>query len=598
MGQLSKDMSSIKTSVKDIERRVTTIEGDLKKLEGTDRGLGKQESVDSMEFMFQKNTKPLQETLVEIREDIQEVDSKVEKVESGLKKVKPDATLITRAVKENTPDLEKLSQMMKNCAPDMEKIGQMLKNTLEVMNGDFRESMKPLQEALDEIDRKLEGAPIGVKPPDEDPNNYFCKGEGDILSNLYRINVTYKGVTYKSSEHGFQITRAIHVLGPDHPLIKRMEEEQSPYIVKTVLSKEIPYSASWNKKERSVMTEIIQAKVAQHPEVDRALKATGSKRIVHNVADKHWGTGGKRGNGKNLHGRILMSVRDSKEYAAEAEGEFENVSEDEPDDWSEVMPNYKHKFGNAASVIFGDSLTGPFKENQFDPRGTCKVQAFTSAQLLKEAKKCEPNENVKSVTCHVGINDVMTNYDEVKSDHSTDDLKHALVILHEKFPNAVIGYSEAIYRKEQTEVDNFNHEMEVFINRCDWKAKYIDHDVDKENFVTRQSDFKHVDESGTKQLVARIKDRLNLRKPGGHRSEQEEKEEREDHRSRYVQSQNRGGGGGGARGRGRGRGTIQVLDRSRSRNRDYGGNQRGGYGGYQNYQNQNYQNQNRGFQRY
>ncbi len=394
----------------------------------------------------------------------------------------------------------------------------------------------------------------------------------------------YRGDTHKSAEHAFHITRAIHVLGPDHELIKRIREEDSPYKVKTVLSKEIPYSASWIKKEAQVMTEIVQGKVEQHAEVERALKATGTKRIVHNVADKYWGTGGKRGKGKNLQGRILMSLRDRRDYETEAE-DFEQVSEEEPDDWSLMEPRYKHKFGNTPSIIFGDSLTGPIRETQFDNRGTCKIQAFTSSQLLKEVKRCEPNPNVKSATCHVGINDVMTNNDQVKPEHSTDDLKHALVILHEKFPNAVIGYSEAIYKKEEKAVEEFNHEMEIFINTCEWKAnaKYIDHEVDKENFVKQKSDFKHVDESGTKQLVARIKDRLGLRRPGGnHRSEQEVHDQKEDNRSRYSQNQHRGGGGGGTRGRGRG---IIHQDRSQSRNREAGGHPRGGYGSYGGYQN-------------
>ena len=569
MEKLSGEVSSMKTTVQDINRRVTKMEGDLDKKGAAHNS--------EMESQFEENIKPLQETLVTIREDIQLVDDKVNRIELQLKEAKPNMADLGKVVKANTPDLEKMRQMMLQCAPDMEELRKMLHHTFEEMEKSFKVNMKPLQDTLEAMDGRMQGNAATGKSQEEDLHNYYCKGEGDILSNLYPIEVKYRGDTYTSAEHAFHITRAIHILGPDHELIKRMMDEGSPYIIKTELSKEIPYSASWNKKERSVMTEIVQGKVDQHAEVEMALQATGSKRIVHNVADKYWGTGGKRGNGKNLQGRILMSIRDRKDYETEAE-DLDQISDEEPEDWSAVEPRYKHKFGNTPSIIFGDSLTGPFRENQFDNRGTYKIQAFTSSQLLKEIKKCEPNPNVKSVTCHVGINDVMTNSDQVKPDHSTHDLKHALIILHEKFPNAIIGYSEAIYKKEEEAVEEFNHEMEIFINTCEWKAKakYIDHDVDKENFVNRNSDFKHVEESGTKQLVARIKDRLGLRKPGGnHRNEHEDRDQREDNRSRYGQNQHRGGG---ARGRGRG---MTYQDRSQSRNRDGGGHPRGGYGGYQ-----------------
>ncbi len=497
VSNIKNDVSSIKSSVQDIARRVTEIEGSLKKPQ-QEPDFGNinhklKESIGDIKPMLEENSRPLFEAIDDVQKDVKEVDTKVSKVQTSVRQLqgKPNMTEISQAVKESIETGMKQLYVK----PDMNEITQLMKDSIDEIESKLVENTRPLQESINDVRRNIVNKPNRENPQNEDAYNYYCKGEEDILSNLHRTEVMYEGAKYKSAEHALQITRAIHVLGPDHDLIRRMKEEESPYIVKTELSKEIPYSASWNKKERAVAKAIVTAKVEQNPEVQEALEATGTKRIVHNVADKFWGTGGKKGSGKNIHGRFLMSLRDKKDYETEAEdNDNDQESEEDDTDWSEVSPTYKYKFGNTPSIFYGDSLSKPIKENQYDNRGTYKIFTPTSAQLIQAVKRSEPNTNVKSVGVHVAINDVMTNSDRVREDRSTVDLKQAFILLHEKFPNAIIGYSEAVYGKSQQEVDDFNHEMEIFINTCGFNAKYIDHEnIKEENFRDLETDFKHLD---------------------------------------------------------------------------------------------------------
>lgn len=68
---------------------------------------------------------------------------------------------------------------------------------------------------------------------------------------------------------------------------------------------------NWDAQRQSIMLEIIRAKCAQHPIIQKTLIATGSKAIVqeHEGEDSFWGIG-KNGNGRNTMGKLWMMVRE------------------------------------------------------------------------------------------------------------------------------------------------------------------------------------------------------------------------------------------------------------------------------------------------
>ncbi len=213
---ISQDVGSIKSSVQDIVRRVSAIERNLKQPQETPN-LGDisdkiKESISDIKPMLEENSKPIHDAIDDVHEEVANLDSRVSKIQTGMKRfqVKPNMEEVTRAVKDSLQSEIKQLQVK----PDMKEVNQLVKNSIDDIETRFKENTKPIQESLDSVKRNMQGRPVTENPQNEDPNNYYCKGEGDILSNLYPIEVIYEGVPHKSAEHALQITRAIHVLGP------------------------------------------------------------------------------------------------------------------------------------------------------------------------------------------------------------------------------------------------------------------------------------------------------------------------------------------------------------------------------------------------
>ena len=65
----------------------------------------------------------------------------------------------------------------------------------------------------------------------------------------------------------------------------------------------------WKRVRETVMTRGVYIKCRSHPEVARALLATGDDKLVENSQyDYFWGCG-RDGRGENRYGRVLMQVR-------------------------------------------------------------------------------------------------------------------------------------------------------------------------------------------------------------------------------------------------------------------------------------------------
>ena len=71
-----------------------------------------------------------------------------------------------------------------------------------------------------------------------------------------------------------------------------------------------------------LMKDILYAKFDQNDDLKAILLATGDRELrEHTPRDKFWGDGGKKGNGKNMLGKLLMSVR---EELREPDGDSSN----------------------------------------------------------------------------------------------------------------------------------------------------------------------------------------------------------------------------------------------------------------------------------
>ena len=136
-----------------------------------------------------------------------------------------------------------------------------------------------------------------------------------FLSNFYSCKVTYQGLTYENNEAAFQAQKCLS----DGE--KRKFCSLNPSEAKR-LGRHVPLRKDWENVKVGVMKEIVRCKFEQHPELKEKLLALKNIYLEegNDWGDKIWGT--VNGQGKNLLGNILMSVRDEF-LALEKEKEIE-----------------------------------------------------------------------------------------------------------------------------------------------------------------------------------------------------------------------------------------------------------------------------------
>lgn len=127
-------------------------------------------------------------------------------------------------------------------------------------------------------------------------------GEHDFLSNFYACPVTYKGLTYLSSEAAFQAQKTRDVYKQVH--FTRMAASKSKRA-----GRKLPLRPDWDEVKYQVMHEIVLQKFTQNPVLGAKLVKTGDAELIEGNwwNDTYWGV--CNGEGQNNLGKILMDVR-------------------------------------------------------------------------------------------------------------------------------------------------------------------------------------------------------------------------------------------------------------------------------------------------
>lgn len=142
--------------------------------------------------------------------------------------------------------------------------------------------------------------------PDSPIQFYSVSEEFGEFSNFAAFPIEIGGKTWQTSEHYFQaqkFTNAAH--------IKKIRSAKSPMeAARLGRSRKVPIRKDWEKSKDSVMHLAVTKKFSQHPELKELLISTANRKLVeHTANDDYWGDAGD-GSGKNMLGRILMTVRD------------------------------------------------------------------------------------------------------------------------------------------------------------------------------------------------------------------------------------------------------------------------------------------------
>jgi ribA/ribD-fused uncharacterized protein len=130
------------------------------------------------------------------------------------------------------------------------------------------------------------------------------QGANRFLSNFWPATVVLDGVTYPTVEHAYVAAKTL-----DPARRAEIAATAKPGDVKR-LGRKLKLRGDWDEIKLSVMEDLVRQKFA-HPELRRALSATGNEDLVegNSWGDTFWGV--CRGVGQNHLGRILMRVRDA-----------------------------------------------------------------------------------------------------------------------------------------------------------------------------------------------------------------------------------------------------------------------------------------------
>lgn len=134
------------------------------------------------------------------------------------------------------------------------------------------------------------------------------KGEYGFLSNFWICNLEVWGRRFPSSEHAYVYSKNPSQVSDNwDEFVDMMPVDVKRY------GRQLTFTAEWEDKKIDIMTTIVTVKFIQNINLQRLLVQTGDAALIegNTWGDKFWGIDERSGEGRNVLGNILMSVRDS-----------------------------------------------------------------------------------------------------------------------------------------------------------------------------------------------------------------------------------------------------------------------------------------------
>lgn len=137
-------------------------------------------------------------------------------------------------------------------------------------------------------------------------------GEHRFLSNFYPAKVTYEGTKFDSVENAYVAAKTLFATeGKSHfPEIASMTPGQAKRFGRLEIFAKINGDPLWEVGKITIMSKLVHEKFTSNEDLKELLLATGHCNIIegNTWGDRFWGQS-PIGNGKNMLGRIIMSVR-------------------------------------------------------------------------------------------------------------------------------------------------------------------------------------------------------------------------------------------------------------------------------------------------
>jgi ribA/ribD-fused uncharacterized protein len=127
------------------------------------------------------------------------------------------------------------------------------------------------------------------------------------FSNLAPYPIYLENTLWGSAEHYYQYKK-YEKIDPEFAL--KIKETLSPLEVKKITLKNTKSHSDWRKNSLNILGNAVRAKFSQYPSLREQLISTGNELLIEaNKKDYFWGEG-ENGSGKNMMGKILMSIRE------------------------------------------------------------------------------------------------------------------------------------------------------------------------------------------------------------------------------------------------------------------------------------------------
>jgi len=135
---------------------------------------------------------------------------------------------------------------------------------------------------------------------------YRSSGEHGFLSNLFKAPIEFEGRKFRSSEEAYQFGKPKDIAVAEW-LVSAPKQHLCAEAAHSLLAFDI--REDWNSIKVDRMRLILEAKFAQNPGLKERLLKTGDAALIEDSkTDAFWGIG-KKGNGKNMLGTLLMELR-------------------------------------------------------------------------------------------------------------------------------------------------------------------------------------------------------------------------------------------------------------------------------------------------
>jgi ribA/ribD-fused uncharacterized protein len=157
---------------------------------------------------------------------------------------------------------------------------------------------------------RLAIAPLPAPLPEPvkmDPIDFFDKNSNFYhLSNQSSYAITHHGKIYPTAAHLYHALKFAHRVD----LLEQIRMQPSPEAAQT-LARRLKDSqpANWHEVRVGYMDLVIKEKFAQHPELRKVLKNTGTRELRYVDPDDYWWGIGRDHTGRNELGKALMRLR-------------------------------------------------------------------------------------------------------------------------------------------------------------------------------------------------------------------------------------------------------------------------------------------------